>query len=99
MISAEGAIAPINRMRAEGPTPADSRRLVDNVLPESAASYRSGRNLQAVVQRPVGECFRKMRAADRLGAVEVGDGARDLEHAVISAGRKVHRLGGVPQQL
>ena len=34
---AKGAIAPINRMRAERPMGADSRRLVDDVLPESIA--------------------------------------------------------------
>jgi len=34
---AEGAIAPINRMRAESLIRADSRRLVDDVLPKPAA--------------------------------------------------------------
>jgi hypothetical protein len=34
---AEGATAPINRMRAQSPSRVDSRRLVDDVLPQSAA--------------------------------------------------------------
>jgi hypothetical protein len=35
---AEGAIAPINRKRAESWRRADSRRLVDDLLPKSLAS-------------------------------------------------------------
>jgi hypothetical protein len=35
---AEGAILPINRSREESPSQMDSRRLVDDVLPESIAS-------------------------------------------------------------
>jgi hypothetical protein len=39
-----------------------------------------------------------MRPADRFRAVEIGDGARDLQHAVIAARRKPHGVGGIAQQ-
>ena len=40
-----------------------------------------------------------MHAADCVGAVEVGERARDAQHAVIAARRQPHGLGGIAQQL
>ena len=40
-----------------------------------------------------------MGAADLRGAVEVGDGARDTQHAVVAARGQVHALGRAQQQL
>jgi hypothetical protein len=39
-----------------------------------------------------------MHAADLLGAVEIGERARDPEHPVIAARREMHGIGGVAQQ-
>lgn len=50
------------------------------------------------MQRAIGEGLREMRAADDRAAVEIGDGARDLEDAVIATRRKPHRVGGVTQE-
>jgi hypothetical protein len=39
-----------------------------------------------------------MQAADRLAAVEIGERARDPQHAMIAARRQAHGLGGIAQQ-
>ncbi|MNT93199.1 hypothetical protein D3C72_2346120 [compost metagenome] len=39
-----------------------------------------------------------MRAADLVGAGEIGEGARHLQHTVVGAGREVEALGGLQQQ-
>src|SRR6266851_2246257 len=91
--------APMNRTRAQSSGPADSRCLVDDLLPKSIASERSGRDLQAIVKRPISERFGEVWPADGLGPVEVGDGARDLEHAMIAAGGKMHGVLRLAQKL
>ena len=40
-----------------------------------------------------------MGAADRLRAVEIGDGTRDFQYAMVAACGKTHRVGRIAQQL
>jgi hypothetical protein len=51
------------------------------------------------VQGAIGECFGEVWPADGFRAVEVGNGTGDLEHAMIAAGGKMHRLGRLAQKL
>ena len=39
-----------------------------------------------------------MHAPDLLGAIEVGERARDAEHTMIAACGEPHRVGGVAQE-
>ncbi len=39
-----------------------------------------------------------MHAADFVGAVEIGERARDAQHAMLAAGGQLHGGGGVAQQ-
>ena len=57
---------------------------------------RAGRDL--VGERPVGQRLGEMHAADLLGAVEIGERARDAQHAMIAARREPHRVGGIADQ-
>jgi hypothetical protein len=48
--------------------------------------------------RAVGQRLGEVDAPDPVLAVEIGEGARDLEHAMIAARRQPHRLGGIAQE-
>ncbi len=39
-----------------------------------------------------------MNAADFIGAIKIGEGARDAQYAVVAAGGEPHRVGGFAQQ-
>jgi len=49
-------------------------------------------------ERPVGQGFGQMQPADLVGAIEVGKRAGNAQHAMITACRQPHGLGGVAQQ-
>ncbi len=51
-----------------------------------------------VGERPVGQRFGQMHAADFFGAVEIGKRAGDPQNAVIAARRQGHGVGGIAQQ-
>ncbi len=61
----------------------------------SADYWRLRRGGRTVWRAAVGERFGEMRATGGAAAVEVGKCAGELEHAMISAGRKTEPLGGV----
>jgi hypothetical protein len=50
-------------------------------------------------QRAIGQCLCQMQPADLFRAVEIGQRARDAQHAVIAARRQLHGFGGIAQQL
>src|SRR5438876_4863844 len=52
----------------------------------------------AAVERPVLDGFGDVRGADGLGALEVGDGARDFQNAVVGAGAQTQAGHGVFEQ-
>ena len=58
----------------------------------------SGRAPHFVGQRAVGERLGEMHPADLVGAIEIGERARDPQHAMIAARRQPHGVGGIPQQ-
>ena len=59
---------------------------------------RLGRTAAHVGQRAIGQGLGEMHAANRVGAVEIGERARHPQHAVIAAGGKPHGVGGIAQQ-
>jgi len=59
----------------------------------------SRRAAQILRQRPIRQCFRQMQPADFVGSVEIGQRARDAQHAVIAARRQPHGFGRIAQQL
>src|SRR5205823_1088456 len=52
----------------------------------------------AAVERPVLDGFGDVRGADGLGALEVGDGTRDFQNAVVGAGAQTQAGHGVFEQ-
>ena len=51
-----------------------------------------------VGERAIRQRLGEMHAADFVGAVEIGERARDPQHAMIAARREPHRVGGFAQQ-
>ena len=70
-------------------------------LPDKAVSEARERVSGApdlVGKRAIGQSLRQMHAADFVGAVEIGERARNAQHAMIAARREPHRIGGFAQQ-
>jgi hypothetical protein len=71
----------------------------------TACGVLDPRGLSSRWSAPVGgdaaerESLGDVAAADLRRAVEVGDGARDPQHAVVAARREVHALGRAQQEL
>ena len=73
-------------------------------LQREPRAVRCGTGSQPEERRAAGPATRDpglgdVGAADLGGAVEVGDGARDAQHAVVAARGEVHALGRAQQQL
>src|SRR6266571_3827295 len=66
--------------------------------PQFRLAASSRRAAYLVDQRPVRQRLGEVDATDVFRAVEVGERARDAQHAVIAARGEPHRLGGVAQQ-
>ena len=64
-----------------------------------APRISSGRRDHAVTAGPPAQGFGEVETADPRGAVEIGEGARDLEDAVIGAGGKPEFLGRLGEEL
>ena len=58
----------------------------------------SGRRRRAFRAAAIAQRLGQMRPAHAIGAVEIGERARELEHAMIAARGKAHAFGGVAQQ-
>ena len=52
-----------------------------------------------VGKRAIGQGFREVDAADLFRALEIGQRARHLEHAMIAARRQTHGRGGIGEEL
>jgi hypothetical protein len=61
----------------------------------AGAAYAARRT---VGQRAIRERFRDVHAANLVGAMEVGKRSRHAQHAVITARREPHGIGGLAQQ-
>ena len=66
--------------------------------PVMQVDWFRGFRLNSLEIEPVAQRFGDVRARHLVDASEVGEGARDLQHAVIGAGRKVEALGGLQQE-